>query len=71
MSRGAVLIENSVHFQLIAFCDQLDYLTRLAIQNILPKLEDFSFRYIPEELEEETLKILDQNIGKFAKVLVQ
>jgi hypothetical protein len=71
VSRGAVLIESSTHFQLIALCDQLDYLTRLAIQNVLPELEEFSFRYIPEELEEETLKILNQNIGKFAKVLVQ
>ncbi|MFW9875304.1 MAG: tetratricopeptide repeat protein, partial [Candidatus Thorarchaeota archaeon] len=29
--KGAVLIENSTHFQLIALCDQLDYLTRLTL----------------------------------------
>ncbi|MFX1289557.1 MAG: tetratricopeptide repeat protein [Promethearchaeota archaeon] len=68
VSKGAVLIENSTHFQLIALCDQLDYLTRLTLQNLLPALEDFSFRHIPEELEEETLKILSSSIGKFIKV---
>ena len=68
VSKGAVLIENSTHFQLIALCDQLDYLTRLTLQNLLPALESFSFRHIPEELEEETLKILSNGIGKFIKV---
>lgn len=68
VSRGAILIENSDHFQLIALCDQLDYLTRVTLQNLLPALEDFSFRHIPEELEEETLKILGSSIGKFNKV---
>ena len=68
VSRGAILIENSAHFQLIALCDQLDYLTRVSLQNLLPALEDFSFRHIPEELEEETLKILGNGIGKFIKV---
>jgi len=68
VSKGAVLIENSTHFQLIALCDQLDYLTRLKLQNLLPALENFSFRHIPEELEEETLKILSNGIGKFIKV---
>ncbi|MFX1418776.1 MAG: hypothetical protein ACFE9N_07650 [Promethearchaeota archaeon] len=68
VNRGAVLIENSSHFQLFALCDQLDYLTRLAIQNLLPEMEDFSFRHIPEELEEKVLKTLSKNIGKFVKV---
>jgi len=68
VSKGAVLIENSAHFQLFAFCDHLDYLTRLTIQNFLPDLENFSFRYIPEELEEKILKTLDKSIGKFAPV---
>ena len=68
VSRGAVLIENSSHFQLFALCDQLDYLTRLTIQNLLPELEDFSFRHIPEELEEKVLKTLSKEIGKFTKV---
>jgi hypothetical protein len=68
VSKGAVLIENSTHFQLIALCDQLDYLTRLTLQSLLPALENFSFRHIPEELEEETLKILSNGIGKFTKV---
>ncbi|MFX1345762.1 MAG: hypothetical protein ACFFAI_11695 [Promethearchaeota archaeon] len=66
--KGAVLIENSAHFQLIVLCDQLDYLTRLSLQNLLPALENFSFRHIPEELEEETLKILSSSIGKFIKI---
>ncbi|MFX0007771.1 MAG: hypothetical protein ACFFAV_13770, partial [Candidatus Hermodarchaeota archaeon] len=66
--RGAVLIENSTHFQLIALCDQLDYLTRLTIQNLLPELEEFSFRHIPEELEDKVIKILSKDIGKFSKV---
>ncbi|MFX0155768.1 MAG: hypothetical protein ACFE9Q_14700 [Candidatus Hodarchaeota archaeon] len=66
--RGAVLIENSPHFQLFALCDQLDYLTRLTLQNILPELEKFSFRHIPEELEEKLLKMLSKEIGKFSKV---
>ena len=67
--RGAVLIENSTHFQLFALCDQLDYLTRLTIQNLLPELEDFSFRHIPEELEDKVLKTLNKDdIGKFSKV---
>ncbi|MFX1425357.1 MAG: hypothetical protein ACFFBE_02815 [Promethearchaeota archaeon] len=68
ISKGAVLIENSAHFQLLALCDHLDYLTRLTLQNLLPALENFSFRHIPEELEDETLKILEKNIGKFVKV---
>lgn len=68
VSKGAVLIENSPHFQLVALCDHLDYLTRLTLQNLLPDLENFAFRHIPEELEEETLKILGKNIGKFVKV---
>ena len=68
VNRGAVLIENSSHFQLFALCDQLDYLTRLTIQNLLPELEDFSFRHIPEELERKVLKILSNDIGKFTKV---
>jgi len=69
VSRGAVLIENSAHFQLIALCDQLDYLTRLALQNLLPDLEEFSFRHIPEELEDKVLRTLNKDdIGKFAKV---
>jgi hypothetical protein len=66
--RGAILIENSVHFQLFALCDQLDYLTRITIQNLLPELEDFSFRHIPEELEDKVLKTLSKDIGKFSKV---
>ncbi len=67
--RGAVLIENSTHFQLFALCDQLDYLTRLTIQNLLPELEDFSFRHIPEELDDKVLKTLNKDdIGKFSKV---
>ncbi len=66
--RGAVLIENSTHFQLFALCDQLDYLTRLTIQNLLPELENFAFRHIPEELEEKVLKTLSNDIGKFSKV---
>ena len=67
-SRGAILIENSPHFQLFALGDQLNYITRLTIQNLLPELENFSFRHIPEELEEKILKTLNQNIGKFAIV---
>ncbi|MFX1259102.1 MAG: tetratricopeptide repeat protein [Promethearchaeota archaeon] len=66
--RGAILIENSTHFQLFALCDQLDYLTRLTIQNLLPELEAFSFRHIPEELEEKVLKLLSKDLGKFSKV---
>jgi hypothetical protein len=68
VSKGAILVENSDHFQLIALCDQLDYLTRVKLQNLLPALENFAFRHIPEELEEETLKILNTGIGKFIKV---
>ncbi len=68
VGKGAVLVENSPHFQLLALCDQLDYITRLTIQNILPELEDFSFRYIPEELEDKILKTLNKSIGKFTKV---
>lgn len=68
VTRGAVLIENSTHFQLFAFCDQLDYLTRLTIQNLLPEMEEFSFRHIPEELESKVLKSLDKELGKFVKV---
>ncbi|MFW9827476.1 MAG: hypothetical protein ACFFEY_07795 [Candidatus Thorarchaeota archaeon] len=66
--RGAVLIENSAHFQLFALCDQLDYLTRLTVQNILPELENFAFRHIPEELEEKVMKTLIKEIGRFSKV---
>ena len=66
--RGAVLIENSAHFQLFALCDQLDYLTRLTIQNLLPELEQFSFRHIPEELEQKVIKTLSKDLGKFSKV---
>ncbi|MFX1390644.1 MAG: tetratricopeptide repeat protein [Promethearchaeota archaeon] len=68
VSKGAVLIENSSHFQLFALCDQLDYLTRLTIQNLLPELENFSFRHIPEELEEKVLKTLSKDIGRFTKI---
>ncbi len=68
VSRGAILIENSAHFQLLALCDQLDYLTRLSVQNLLPELEEFSFRHIPEELEDKVLKTLSKDIGKFIKV---
>jgi hypothetical protein len=68
VSNGAVLIENSSHFQLFALCDQLDYLTRLTLQNLLPELEDFSFRHIREELEEKVLKTLSKDLGKFTKV---
>jgi hypothetical protein len=66
--RGAVLIENSAHFQLFALCDHLDYLTRLTIQNLLPELEEFSFRHIPEELEDKIMKLLSKDLGKFSKV---
>ncbi len=68
LRRGAVLIENSTHFQLYALCDQLDYLTRLTLQNLLPELEEFSFRHIPEELEDKVLKMLGKDLGKFSKV---
>ena len=68
VSRGALLIENSPHFQLLALGDQLNYITRLTIQNLLPELENFSFRHIPEELEEKVLDILNKNIGKFVRV---
>ena len=67
-SRGAIVIENSPHFQLFALGDQLNYITRLTIQNLLPELENFSFRHIPEELEEKILNTLNKNIGKFVKV---
>jgi len=66
--RGAVLIENSTHFQLCALCDHLNYLTRIVLQNILPELEEFSFRHIPEELEAKVIKILSKDLGKFSKV---
>ncbi|MFW9783297.1 MAG: tetratricopeptide repeat protein [Candidatus Heimdallarchaeota archaeon] len=66
--RGAVLIENSTHFQLCAFGDHLDYITRITIQNLLPDLEKFSFRHIPEELDEKVLETLNKNIGKFSKI---
>jgi len=68
VNRGAVLIENSAHFQMIALCDQLDYLTRLTIQNLLPELEAFSFRHIPEELDQKVVKILNRDLGKFTKI---
>jgi hypothetical protein len=68
LSRGALLIENSDHFQLFALGEQLDYLSRLTIQNLLPELENFSFRHIPEELEEKVLDTLIKNLGKFVKV---
>ena len=66
--RGAVLIENSAHFQLFALCDQLDYLTRLTLQNLLPELEEFAFRHIPEELDDKVQRMLSRDIGKFSKV---
>jgi len=68
VSRGAILIDNSPHFQLFALGDQLNYITRLTIQNLLPELENFSFRHIPEELEEKVLNTLNKNIGKFVVV---
>ncbi|MFW9895212.1 MAG: tetratricopeptide repeat protein [Candidatus Thorarchaeota archaeon] len=68
LTRGAILIENSSHFQLFALGDQLNYITRLTIQNLLPELEKFPFRHIPEELEEKVLDTLNKNIGKFIVV---
>ncbi|MFX1498074.1 MAG: hypothetical protein ACFFBH_11150 [Promethearchaeota archaeon] len=68
VDKGAVLIEDSPNFHLIALCDQLDYLTRLTIQNILPSLEEFSFKYIPDELSEKVLELLNDNITRFIKV---
>jgi tetratricopeptide (TPR) repeat protein len=68
VGKGALLIENSPHFKLLAFGDQLNYITRLTIQNLLPELESFSFRHIPEELEEKVLETLNKNIGKFVVV---
>ncbi|MFX1476824.1 MAG: tetratricopeptide repeat protein [Promethearchaeota archaeon] len=68
VSRGAVLVENSDHFQLFTLGDQLDYVSRVTIQNLLPELEHFPFRHIPEELEEKVIKTLNKNIGKFVKV---
>ncbi|MHA2035936.1 MAG: tetratricopeptide repeat protein [Promethearchaeota archaeon] len=65
VSRGAILIENSPHFQLLALGDQMNYITRLTIQNLLPELENFTFRNIPEELEKKVLDHLNNNIGKF------
>ncbi|KKN20568.1 hypothetical protein LCGC14_0934220 [marine sediment metagenome] len=67
VSRGAVVIENSPHFQLFAFCDHLDYLTRLTLQNFLPALEDFSPRDNTEELEAKIMNTLRNDIGKFMK----
>ena len=69
VSRGAVLIESSPHFKLFAFCDQLDYFTRLTLQNFLPSLEDFSLRHIIEKLEDKVLKTLSDDVGKFIKVI--
>ncbi len=69
VSRGAVLIESSPHFKLFAFCDHLDYLTRLTLQNFLPTLEDFSLRHIIEKLDEEVLNTLRDGVGKFIKVI--
>jgi hypothetical protein len=68
VSRGAVFVEKSEHFQLFTLGDHLDYVSRVTIQNLLPELENFSFRHIPEELEEKVLKTLNKNIGKFVKV---
>ena len=68
VSRGAILVENSAHFQLFTLGDQIDYVSRVTIQNLLPELENFSFRHIPEELEEKVMKTLNKNIGKFVKV---
>jgi len=68
VDKGAVLVEHSHNFQLIAICDQVDYLTRLTIQNILPSLEDFSFKHIPEELSEKVLELINNNIARFIKV---
>ena len=62
------ILNNSNHFQLFALCDQLDYLTRLTIQNILPELENFPFRHIPKELEAKVMKTLIKEIGRFSKV---
>jgi len=69
VSRGAVLIETSPHFKLFAFCDQLDYLTRLTLQNFLPILEEFSLRHIIEKLEDKVLNALSDEVGKFIKVI--
>ena len=69
VSRGAVLIENSFHFKLFVFCDQLDYLTRLTLQNFLPTLEEFSLRNLTDKLEDKVLNTLSDGIGKFIKVL--
>jgi hypothetical protein len=68
VSVGAVLIENSLNFQLIALCNHLDYITRVSIQKILPTLEEFSLKSIPEELSENVLKVINKDISKFSEV---
>ncbi|MEJ2278359.1 MAG: hypothetical protein P8Y70_11520 [Candidatus Lokiarchaeota archaeon] len=65
VSKGSVLVENTENFQLIAYCNDLDYMTRLSIQDILDSLEKFSLKNIPEELTKKSLEIINNNLSKF------
>ena len=68
VSKGAVLIEKSLNFQLIALSNKLDYLTRLTLQNLLPKIENFSYKNIPEKLTEHVHELINSTLTNFFKV---
>lgn len=65
LDRGDVLIEKSKTFQLIALCSHLDYLTRLTLQKLLPSLEEFPFKHIPEKISEKVIELVNNQFTGF------
>jgi hypothetical protein len=67
-NNGSLLIENTEKFQLIAYCSNLDYMTRLSLQEILPALETYPYNNIPDELTKKSLEIINYNLPQFNTV---
>ena len=63
--KGTILIENTENFQLIALCSNVNYITRLSIQEILPELEEFSLKHIPDELSEKVIEFANEKFTDF------
>ncbi|TXT56449.1 MAG: hypothetical protein BAJATHORv1_20038 [Candidatus Thorarchaeota archaeon] len=67
-SRGYVIIESSPEYDVIVLSDQIDYILRTSMQDILEEIESFPLKHIDEELTAKALSIIENRIGTFEKM---
>ncbi|MBD3406054.1 MAG: hypothetical protein GF411_08020 [Candidatus Lokiarchaeota archaeon] len=67
-SRGFVIIESSSEYDVIVLSDQIDYILRASMQDVIEEIESFPLNHIDEELTAKTLATIESRIGKFERL---